>query len=89
MDKIKLQIYTPDGNICNEVVSEVTLPGSMGRFTIMVNHAPIISSLEEGTVTFLSKGKSTQMSIAEGFVEGKENSVTVYTESVKHEKATD
>ncbi len=81
MDKIKLQIYTPEGCICDEMISEVTLPGTLGRFTILVNHSPIISSLEQGNIRYISKGEATQIGIKEGFVEGNMNNVTVYTES--------
>ncbi len=82
MDRIKLAIYTPQGNIVDEMVSSVMLPGSQGTFTILVNHSPIISSLETGNIRYLSNGQTVEMKISEGFVEVNENIVNVYIEYI-------
>lgn len=81
MDKIALRIYTPEGSIFEGMVSAVTLPGSMGTFTILKSHSPIISSLSKGKIKYTSKGKDTEIEVKDGFVEGKEDSVTVCIES--------
>lgn len=81
MDKIRLKIYTPEGSICDKMVSAVTLPGSHGRFTILNNHSPIISSLEKGIIKYTSEGEETELEVSEGFVEGKYNNVAVFIES--------
>lgn len=82
MDKIKLVIYTPQGNVVDKMVSSVMLPGSIGTFTILINHSPIISSLDKGKLRYISKGETVEMKISEGFVEGNDNVVNVYIESI-------
>lgn len=83
MDNIALRIYTPEGSIFEGMVSTVTMPGSKGAFTILKNHSPIISSLSKGKIVFTSKGKVTEIEVIDGFVEVKNNSVTVCIESFK------
>lgn len=61
-------------------VSKISLPGSKGRFMILKDHAPIISSLEEGYVIFESDGVAEKVSIMSGFVEVNNNVVTVCAE---------
>lgn len=61
-------------------VSKISLPGSKGRFMILKDHAPIISSLEEGDVIFESDGVTEKVSIMSGFVEVNNNVVTVCAE---------
>lgn len=80
MDQIKLKIYTPDGIVCDEMVSSITLPGSLGRFTILNNHSPIISSIDKGKIKYISNDETTEIESSEGFVEGKDNNVTIYIE---------
>lgn len=46
---IKLDILTPEWSRSLEV-DAVFLPGAMGEFEVLVNHAPIISTLVEGKV---------------------------------------
>ena len=50
---LKLDIISPVGTIFSGFVKEVTLPGSTAPFTILPMHAPIISSLNQGVVSFL------------------------------------
>ena len=61
-------------------VSKISLPGSKGRFMILKDHAPIISSLEEGDVIFESDGVTEKVNIMSGCVEGNNNVVTVCAE---------
>lgn len=61
-------------------VSKISLPGSKGRFMILQDHAPIISSLEEGDVIFESDGVTEKVNIMSGFVEVNNNVVTVCAE---------
>lgn len=82
LDNITLNIYTPEGSIFEGMVSAITLPGSIGTFTILNNHSPIISSLEKGTIKYTVKGETTEVGIQDGFVEGKGNTVTVCIESI-------
>ena len=48
MKGLHLDIVSPDKEIFNGEVDSVTLPGTLGSFTILSQHAPIVSSLKAG-----------------------------------------
>ena len=52
----------------------------MGRFMVLKDHAPLISSLEEGRIVFMSGGVEENVDIRSGFVEIAFNKVTVCAE---------
>lgn len=79
-DYISLVILTPEATLMEKRVSKISLPGSKGRFMILKDHAPIISSLEEGDVVFESDGVTEKVNIVSGFVEVNNNVVTVCAE---------
>ena len=77
---IQLHIVSPERTLVETTVSNVTLPGTLGPFMVLKNHAPIISSLEKGDIVYVSGGKESRLSIAEGFVEVRDNKVDVCVE---------
>lgn len=79
-EKMFLTILTPEKVVLEKEVSKVSLPGTKGRFMVLWNHAPIISSLERGTVVFTSDGADEEVEIESGFVEVAFNRITVCAE---------
>ena len=72
MKKLSLNIISPEKEIYNGEVESVTLPGMAGAFTILPQHAPIVSSLREGkcALTYVPVGGEKQdLDIRGGFVE--------------------
>lgn len=61
-------------------VSKVELPGKMGRFMVLYNHAPLISSLVEGDVVYHGPDGRNLVRISGGFVEVYDNNVKVCVE---------
>ena len=80
MDCIALHIVSPEGTLVKQTVSAVTLPGTVGPFEVLKNHAPIISSLEKGEIVYVSEGAEHRLPIASGFVEVRSNQVDVCVE---------
>ena len=80
MDCIKLHIVSPERTLVEQAVSSVTLPGTIGPFTVLKNHAPIISSLEKGDIVYVTEGREQRLPIASGFVEVSDNQVDVCVE---------
>ena len=74
---LKLKIVSPERVVFSGEVERVTVPGTAGEFEILVNHAPIISSLEHGTVTYLSNEGLQSLEVQGGFVSVKKNEVNV------------
>jgi F-type H+-transporting ATPase subunit epsilon len=77
-----LEIITPDKKIFEGEINLVQLPGSKGSFTMLKNHAPIISTLEKGTITVREiSGKEHAFNINGGVVENVSDKVIVLVES--------
>ncbi len=79
-DCIFLTVLTPEKTLLEVNVSKVELPGTKGRFMVLRNHIPLISSLEEGSVVYMSEGRESRVEILTGFVEINDNKVTVCAE---------
>ena len=75
---MKLEILTPEKRLFSGDVAYVTLPGTLGPFTVLANHAPIISSLNRGgKITFVQEGKEESIEIGSGFAEVLNNHIIV------------
>jgi len=77
-----LEILTPDKKVFEGEVTAVTVPGTMGSFQILHDHAPIISTLEDGPVIIKSKTNSHTFVIKGGVVEVLKNKIIVLAEGV-------
>ncbi len=59
-------------------VSSVTLPGKMGQFTVLNNHAPLISVLVKGEVKYTdAEGVQHEMEISGGLADVNHNRISV------------
>jgi F-type H+-transporting ATPase subunit epsilon len=77
-----LEILTPDKKIYEGEVTAVTVPGTMGSFQILRDHAPIISTLEDGPVIIKTKGDEEIIVIKGGVVEVLKNKIIVLAEGI-------
>lgn len=77
-----LEILTPDKKIFEGEVTAVTVPGTMGSFQILRDHAPIISTLEDGLVIIKGKVGEETFNIKGGVVEVLKNKIIVLAEGV-------
>ena len=75
-----LTVLTPEKTLLETRVSKVSLPGSKGSFMVLRNHAPVISSLTEGELVYMSENKEERIHILAGFVEVNDNRITVCAE---------
>ena len=81
MTAIDLQIFSPERELVHESVNSVELPGSVGRFMVLKDHAALISSLAGGDIVYkLDDEREGRVSIASGFVEVFNNHVTACVE---------
>lgn len=60
MDKLKLEILTPNGVIYNDYALSVTLPGEEGEFGVLANHAALSTLLEAGVIDIEKEDKSIE-----------------------------
>ncbi|MFC2767065.1 MAG: ATP synthase F1 subunit epsilon [Prevotella sp.] len=75
-----LKIISPEKTLFSGDVESVLVPGTVGEFEILKDHAPIISTLEEGRVIYTTATGKQQLNILGGFVEVKRNEVSLCVE---------
>lgn len=77
---LKLRIIAPDRLVFEGDVESVTLPGTVGSFTVLNNHAPIISSLENGKISYKDSNGQTDITVKSGFAEVRNNILSICVE---------
>ena len=77
MDTIRLSIVTPNGEIFNDDVKTVTLPGKEGEFGVLPGHSSLISSLTVGVIVIEKANSTEAVAINWGHVKVDEKSVDV------------
>ncbi len=81
---MRLEIISPEGLIFKGDVTAVSVPGTYSAFTILNNHAPIISSLTKGFISYvLEDGEECQIYVDGGFVEVDNNLITICIEKIR------
>ena len=77
---IELEIVSPEKRLFTGMVERVNLPGAKAPFTVLYNHAPLVSILCAGNIKW-KVGKDEQtMAVKSGFVEVKDNKVSALVE---------
>ena len=80
-----LEIITPDRKYYEGEVDSATFPGSDGSFQVLKNHAPIISSLGKGELSYKEKNNEFSVEVEGGVVEVLNNKIIVLVESILSE----
>jgi len=76
-----LEVATPEKLVVRNDATEAQIPGSEGMLGIMPGHAPLISEIEAGELTYTMDGKRHVLAIAKGWVEVTGNKVRVLVDS--------
>jgi F-type H+-transporting ATPase subunit epsilon len=76
-DTFQLEVATPERLLVDEQVTEAQLPGKSGYMGILAGHAPLLSALGAGVLTYEGGGGPHVMAISGGFVEVIDNHVRV------------
>jgi len=74
---IHLTVVTPERKVVDRQVDEVVLPGSEGYFGVLPGHAPLLSALQVGEITYREGQQKGFVAVAWGFVEVHDNQVSV------------
>ncbi|MGM0530000.1 MAG: ATP synthase F1 subunit epsilon [Bacteroidota bacterium] len=78
---MNLEIVTPEKTLFEGKVRLVQVPGSKGQFQVLQYHAPIISTLEKGTIKVEETGGSPHyFDIEGGIIEVQRNRAIILTE---------
>lgn len=78
---LNLKIISPERVVFKGEVVRVVVPGMLGEFEVLDNHAPIVSTLQKGTVTYQpTGGEDATINIESGFIEVQKNEVSLCVE---------
>ena len=77
---IRLHILSPEGTVDSVTVSRVALPGVVGPFVVLKDHAPLVTALSEGEIVYGDGAEDKRLAIKGGFVEVLQNQVTACVE---------
>ena len=81
--QIRLEVVTPKGAVVSEDVDIVNAPGYGGDFGVLANHAPFLSTIKIGTLTYEQGRKRETLMISGGFCEVSNNKITFLVESAE------
>ncbi|MGI2262173.1 FoF1 ATP synthase subunit delta/epsilon [Candidatus Cardinium hertigii] len=79
---MNLSIVAPSGSLFNGEVNSVKLPSPLGPFQVCANHAPILSSLTAGQITYTVGSTTSSISVKSGFTSIADNQVMVVCKPV-------
>ena len=80
----KLEIVSPERLIISEVVKSVTVPGTDGYFTVLGDHAPLMTTLRPGFITVVdTAGISHVYYVSGGFADVASEALTILAEEAR------
>jgi F-type H+-transporting ATPase subunit epsilon len=77
---IELQVVTPQRHVLQETVQSVELPGKDGYLGVLPGHAPLLTELGIGILTYQKDGQPRYLTIAHGYSEVLPDRVIVLAE---------
>ncbi len=81
--RIKFKIVTPEKNLFEQEIDQVTLPVSDGQVTILPGHRSYIASLKPGEIMIKVGGVETLLATSGGFLEFNDNSLVVLADTAE------
>jgi F-type H+-transporting ATPase subunit epsilon len=88
-DLLDLEVATPERQLVREPVAEVQIPGKDGYLGILPGHAPLLSELGTGFLSYSAGGRKRYLSIQGGFVEVLPDHVRVLANSAESAEEID
>ena len=82
-DTLQLQIVTPDKKLVDEAVDQVQMPGRNGYLGILPGHAPLLTELGPGEISYSQAGKTQILAVAWGFAEVLPDKVTILADAAE------
>ena len=82
-DTFKLEIVTPEKKVVDTAAEEVQIPGKNGYLGVLPGHAPLITELAVGEITYREGSTEQKLAVAWGFAEVLPNKVTILAETAE------
>src|SRR5215831_14112041 len=80
-DTFQLEIVTPEKMVVKDVAEEMQLPGKNGYLGILPGHAPLVTELAVGEISYRNGAATHHLAVAWGFAEVLPDRVTVLAET--------
>jgi len=88
-DTFKLEIVTPEKKVVDTAAEEVQIPGKNGYLGILPGHAPLITELAVGEITYRENSTEQRLAVAWGFAEVLPDKVTILAETAERPSEID
>jgi len=82
-DRFRLRVYSPERELVDADVTEVTAPGAYGEIGVLPDHAALVTALEAGTLSYKEGAKTSRLQITGGFAEVRDNVMTVLADGAE------
>src|SRR5687768_9527744 len=89
MAQLQLEVVTPERRVLSEGVDLVVVPGLGGELGILPGHTPLISQLQTGVLAYNQGGRTSQLHISGGFLEVRDDHVSVLAEIAERPEEID
>lgn len=86
---IQLEIVTPERMVVNDKAEYIEIPGKTGYLGVLPGHAPLITELAVGQISYTNAGKTIRLAVAWGFAEVLQNKVTILAETAERAEDID
>lgn len=80
IDKLHLQLVTPERKTFDDQIDQVTIPTSQGNITILPNHMTLVTQIEPGELIVKQGSKETNIASGYGFAQITGQQVSVLTD---------
>ncbi len=88
-DTFQLEVVTPERLVIKDVAEEMQIPGKNGYLGILPGHAPLITELGVGEISYRAEGATHHLCIAWGFAEVLPHKVTILAETAERAEEID
>jgi F-type H+-transporting ATPase subunit epsilon len=82
-DSFQLEIVTPEKLVVKDIAQEMQIPGKNGYLGILPGHAPLITELAVGEISYRNDGSTHYLAVAWGFAEVLPDKVTILAETAE------
>jgi F-type H+-transporting ATPase subunit epsilon len=82
-ETFQLEIVTPEKKVVETAAEEVQIPGKNGYLGVLPGHAPLITELSVGEITFRENSTVQRLAVAWGFAEVLPDKVTILAETAE------
>jgi F-type H+-transporting ATPase subunit epsilon len=89
MDTFQFEIVTPEKLVVCDQAEEMQIPGKNGYLGILPGHAPLITELGVGEISYRNQGYTHRLAVAWGFAEVLPDKVTVLAETAERAEEID